>query len=212
MKMASGKRPGTLTRVGKRTLDLVGAGIGLVLSALPMLIIAVWVRLSMGPPVLFPQDRPGLHGRPFRMLKFRTMATATDPSRNTEDDAQRLTKLGRFLRRTSLDELPELLNVLRGEMSLVGPRPLLMEYLPLYTSEQARRHDVKPGITGWAQINGRNALDWEERFRLDVWYVDNQSLSLDLYILFRTGWEVITGRGVSSPGHVTMSKFTGTSR
>jgi lipopolysaccharide/colanic/teichoic acid biosynthesis glycosyltransferase len=146
------------------------------------------------------------------MLKFRTMVVATDLTRSTDDDAQRLTKLGRFLRRTSLDELPELLNVLRGEMSLVGPRPLLMEYLPLYTSEQARRHDVKPGITGWAQINGRNALDWEDRFRLDVWYVDNQSLSLDLYILFRTGWEVITGRGVSNPGHVTMSKFTGSGR
>jgi lipopolysaccharide/colanic/teichoic acid biosynthesis glycosyltransferase len=198
--------------MAKRALDLVGAATGLALAAVPMAVIAVFVRASMGPPVLFSQERPGLHGRPFRMLKFRTMVVATDLTRSTDDDAQRLTKLGRFLRRTSLDELPELLNVLRGEMSLVGPRPLLMEYLPLYTSEQARRHDVKPGITGWAQINGRNALDWEDRFRLDVWYVDNQSLSLDLYILFRTGWEVITGRGVSNPGHVTMSKFTGSGR
>lgn len=176
---------------------------------LPLALLALMVRWKLGSPVFFRQVRPGLHGRPFRMLKFRTMTDQRDSHGQLLPDAQRLTSFGRFLRSTSLDELPELWNVLRGNMSLVGPRPLLMEYLPLYTPEQARRHEVRPGITGWAQVNGRNALSWNERFRLDVWYVDNQSLMLDLRILWRTFHKVLARDGINQAGEATMSKFTG---
>ena len=173
---------------------------------LPFLaIIALVVRLHMGSPVLFHQVRPGWHGRPFTLIKFRTMRAGAG------SDAERLTAFGRWLRRSSLDELPELFNILRGEMALVGPRPLLMEYLPRYTAEQARRHAVRPGLTGWAQVHGRNALTWEEKFRLDVWYVDHHNTWLDLRILALTLWQVVQGRGVSSDGHATMPLFAGTS-
>jgi len=164
----------------------------------------------LGSPVFFRQTRPGLHGKPFNLIKFRTMTNTKDHFGRLLPDSKRITKLGRFLRITSLDELPELWNVLKGDMSLVGPRPLLMEYLDKYTPEQARRHEVKPGITGWAQINGRNALSWEERFKMDVWYVDNQNLWLDLKILFLTIWKVLAREGISKPGHATMTKFSGT--
>ncbi len=185
------------------------AGLGLALLSPVLLGVAAVVRLSLGSPVLFRQVRPGLRGEPFEMLKFRTMRDAHDAHGRLLPDAERLTAVGRFLRATSLDELPELLNVVRGEMSLVGPRPLLMEYLPLYTPEQARRHEVRPGITGWAQVNGRNALSWDEKFRLDVWYVDNQSLWLDLRILLRTVKKVFVREGISQEGHATMEKFRG---
>jgi lipopolysaccharide/colanic/teichoic acid biosynthesis glycosyltransferase len=171
---------------------------------------ALAVRRSVGSPVLFRQERPGLHGRPFRMVKFRTMREAIDKQGNPLPDSERLTRVGQFLRATSLDELPELWNVLRGDMSLVGPRPLLMEYLPLYSPEQARRHDVRPGVTGWAQINGRNALSWEEKFALDVWYVDNRSFLLDVKILLLTVKKVIVREGISQEGQATMEKFRGT--
>lgn len=194
----------------KRTVDLAGALLGLVVAAPALLVVALLIRLQMGPPVLFRQARPGWHGKPFVMFKFRTMTDRRDADGRLLPDAQRLTPLGRFLRRTSLDELPELLNVLRGEMSLVGPRPLLMEYLDRYTPEQARRHDVRPGITGWAQVNGRNALTWEEKFRLDVWYVDHWHLWLDLKILWLTLVKVARREGISAGGHSTMPVFTGT--
>jgi lipopolysaccharide/colanic/teichoic acid biosynthesis glycosyltransferase len=163
----------------------------------------------MGKPVLFRQTRPGLHGVPFLMIKFRTMRDAVDASGVPLPDAARLTRLGRFLRSSSLDELPELWNVLKGEMSLVGPRPLLMEYLPLYSAEQARRHEVRPGVTGWAQVNGRNALSWEDKFALDLWYVENRSLWLDLKIVWMTIRKVIKRDGISAEGEATMPKFTG---
>jgi len=172
-------------------------------------VLALLIRVRMGSPVIFGQVRPGLRGKPFRMIKFRTMLDAVDAQGNPLPDDQRLTRLGSFLRSTSLDELPELWNVLKGDMSLVGPRPLLMEYLPLYSPEQARRHDVRPGVTGWAQVNGRNALSWDEKFKLDVWYVDNQSLWLDIKILFMTVKKVLVREGISAEGEVTMSKFTG---
>ena len=171
--------------------------------------VALAIRLEGHGPALFVQERPGLGGRPFRLYKFRTMRNANGPDGQPLPDAQRLTALGRFLRRASLDELPQLWNVLRGELSLVGPRPLLMEYLPRYSPEQARRHLVKPGITGWAQVNGRNAISWEEKFALDVWYVEHWSLGLDLKILLRTITSVITSRGVSATGHATMAEFRG---
>jgi sugar transferase EpsL len=193
----------------KRTVDLAGAALLLVLLSPVLAAIAVAVRLRMGTPVLFRQLRPGRYGRPFTMLKFRTMVEARDRDGAPLPDSVRLTALGRFLRRTSLDELPELLNVLAGEMSLVGPRPLLMEYLPLYSAEQRRRHDVPPGITGWAQVNGRNALKWDDKFALDTWYVDHRSLRLDLEIIGRTMREVVGGHGVSAPGHETMEPFRG---
>lgn len=193
----------------KRLFDLVVSLMALWVLALPLLLLALVVRWRLGSPVLFAQVRPGLHGRPFRMVKFRTMTDARGADGALLPDAQRLTTLGRWLRSTSLDELPELWNVLRGDMSLVGPRPLLMEYLPLYTPEQARRHDVRPGITGWAQVNGRNALSWEDRFRLDVWYVDNHTLGLDLRILALTVRKVLVREGISAQGEATMSKFTG---
>lgn len=167
------------------------------------------VRLTMGSPIFFRQCRPGRGGKAFTLLKFRTMTLESDHD-GTSSDADRLTPLGRFLRQSSLDELPELFNVLKGEMSMVGPRPLLMEYLPLYNSEQARRHEVRPGITGWAQVNGRNAIQWQEKFELDLWYVDHQSFRLDLRILWMTMAGVISGRGVSQPGHATMERFRGT--
>lgn len=176
----------------------------------PLLALVAWrIRRKLGSPVLFRQIRPGLHGRPFEMVKFRTMRDAVDANGQPLPDDQRLTPFGSWLRSTSLDELPELWNVLKGEMSLVGPRPLLMEYLPLYTPEQARRHEVRPGVTGWAQINGRNALSWDEKFRLDVWYVDHQSLWLDLKILMLTVRKVFVREGISAAGEATMPRFTG---
>ena len=193
----------------KRLFDVVVAAIGLVLLSPLMAAVGLLVRARLGPPVLFAQERPGLGGRPFRIWKFRTMREATDASGAPLPDERRLTPLGRFLRGTSLDELPELLNVLRGDMSLVGPRPLLMEYLPLYTPEQARRHEVRPGITGWAQVNGRNAISWEEKFALDVWYVDNRSLLLDLRILALTAAKVLAREGIGQEGRATMERFTG---
>lgn len=183
------------------------AGIALAFSWPMLLVIAAAIRLTLGSPVLFTQSRPGLHGRPFNLRKFRTMRDVRDPTGRLLSDGERLTRLGCFLRASSMDELPELWNVLVGEMSLVGPRPLLMEYLPHYTPEQMRRHEVKPGITGWAQVNGRNAASWEERLRLDVWYVDHWSLWLDLRILLRTVWTVLRREGISAAGHATMPRF-----
>ena len=176
-----------------------------------MLLVALLVRMKLGTPVLFRQERPGLHGRSFVMYKFRTLAELVDEEGRPLADEERMTPFGRWLRSTSLDELPELWNVVRGDMSLVGPRPLLKEYLPLYSREQARRHDVPPGITGWAQVNGRNTLSWEKKFEMDVWYVDNRSFWLDLRILWLTALTVLFRRGVSAEGHATMPKFTGTS-
>ena len=193
----------------KRLLDIIGAATGLLLLSPVLLYIAWKLRRQIGAPVLFRQIRPGKNGEPFQMFKFRTMSNATAPDGTLLPDAARLTPLGQKLRATSLDELPELWNVLKGDMSLVGPRPLLMEYLPLYTPEQARRHTLRPGITGWAQINGRNALSWEEKFALDVWYVDHQSLKLDIKILWRTIQKVIARDGISAEGEATMHKFTG---
>lgn len=174
-----------------------------------IVILSILVRIKLGSPIIFKQVRPGLNGCPFQMYKFRTMTDERDANGDLLPDAVRLTSFGRFLRSTSLDELPELWNVLKGEMSLVGPRPLLMEYLPRYTTEQARRHKVRPGITGWAQINGRNAIGWDEKFKLDVWYVDNQSLWLDLKILLLTVKKVFVREGISAEGEATMPKFTG---
>lgn len=193
----------------KRLMDIVVSALALVLLSPVLLVVALAVAARLGRPVLFSQARPGLRGQPFTMYKFRTMLNAVGPDGQPLPDAARLTGLGRFLRAASLDELPELWNVLKGEMSLVGPRPLLMAYLPLYTPEQARRHDVRPGITGWAQVNGRNALTWEEKFRLDVWYVDHQSLALDMKILLMTVLKVFRREGISSDGHATMPPFTG---
>jgi lipopolysaccharide/colanic/teichoic acid biosynthesis glycosyltransferase len=193
----------------KRGLDIVVAGTALVVLSPLMGVIAFLVWRKLGTPVLFRQTRPGIRGKPFVMYKFRTMTDARDAQGNLLPDHQRLTPFGRWLRATSLDELPELMNVLKGDMSLVGPRPLLMEYLERYTAEQARRHEVKPGITGWAQIHGRNALSWEEKFRLDVWYVDHWSVWLDLKILWRTLWIVMKREGISAEGHATMPEFRG---
>ena len=191
----------------KRVFDVVVSAVALTVLAPVMGLTALAVWRTMGRPVLFRQARPGLHGKPFVMYKFRTMRDLRDAEGNLLPDEARLTPFGRWLRATSLDELPELVNVLRGEMSLVGPRPLLMEYLERYTPEQARRHEVKPGITGWAQIHGRNNLSWEERLRLDVWYVDHWSLWLDLKILWRTLWMVLRREGISAQGHATMPRF-----
>ncbi len=193
----------------KRLFDIVVSLLALALFAIPLLILAWLVRRKLGNPILFSQVRPGLSGRPFRMVKFRTMTDARDTKGQLLSDADRLTKFGRFLRSSSLDELPELWNVLKGEMSLVGPRPLLTEYLPFYSREQARRHEVRPGITGWAQINGRNALSWEEKFALDVWYVDNRTFRLDIKILWLTVRKVLVRDGISATGEATMSRFTG---
>jgi lipopolysaccharide/colanic/teichoic acid biosynthesis glycosyltransferase len=195
--------------LGKRALDTVVAAVALVLAAPAMLAVAVAVRLTLGSPVLFWQRRPGLLGEPFLLLKFRTMRAARDAAEEKVSDAGRLTPLGRWLRSSSLDELPELWNVLRGDISLVGPRPLLMEYLPLYSPEQARRHEVRPGMTGLAQVSGRNALTWEEKFRLDVSYVEHYSLPLDVKLLVQTIRAVVTARGISAEGSATMPRFTG---
>ena len=189
--------------------DLLGALFGLTIAAIPMLVIGVAIFVTMGMPVILRQRRPGFEGRPFTLYKFRTMSHARDATGQLLPDDDRLTSLGRFLRRTSLDELPELVNVLQGDMSLVGPRPLLPQYLDRYTPEQARRHEVRPGITGWAQVNGRNTLTWEEKFALDVWYVDHQSLALDLRIIWMTLTQAMSGRGVSAEGHATMPEFMG---
>lgn len=190
----------------KRALDILGASVGLVLFA-PVVAYLAWrIRREMGSPVIFRQTRPGLNGAPFEMIKFRSMKDGDG------NDEERMTPLGAKLRSTSLDELPELWNVLKGEMSLVGPRPLLMEYLPLYSKRQAKRHDVRPGVTGWAQINGRNAVSWSEKFEMDVWYVENRTLWLDLKILFLTVWKVIRRDGISAAGEATMPKFTGDER
>ena len=193
----------------KRTLDILGSSLGLLLLSPFLLLMGAAVYIKMGRPVLFAQVRPGLRGKPFRIYKFRTMRNALDKKGNSLPDAERLTKIGKFLRSASLDELPELLNVLKGDMSLVGPRPLLMEYLERYTQEQARRMEVKPGISGWAQINGRNAISWEEKFQHDVWYVDNRSLLLDLKILWKTFIKVIKREGISAAGEATMPFFMG---
>ena len=193
----------------KRLIDIMVALLALLVLLLPLILLACLVACKIGRPIYFSQSRPGLYGKPFCMIKFRTMNNELDSDGHLLPDAQRLSGFGRFLRASSLDELPELWNVLKGDMSLVGPRPLLMEYLPLYTEEQARRHDVRPGITGWAQINGRNAISWEEKFKLDVWYVDNQSFFLDVKILALTILKVIKRDGISAQGEVTMTKFTG---
>nr|WP_286088991.1 sugar transferase [Pseudomonas sp. MWU13-3659] len=193
----------------KRLFDVVAASLGLLILSPVIAIVALLIRRRLGSPVLFRQVRPGLDGKPFEMVKFRTMRDAMDSQGNPLPDDQRMTPFGTFLRSSSLDELPELWNVIKGDMSLVGPRPLLMEYVPLYDDEQVRRHEVRPGVTGWAQINGRNALSWEEKFKLDVWYVDNRSLWLDLKIIFLTIRKVVVRDGISAEGEVTMSKFTG---
>lgn len=193
----------------KRAFDIVMAGVALILLAVLLLLLGALIRARLGRPVLFRQWRPGLRGEPFEMVKFRTMRDALDEAGNPLPDAARMTRLGSFLRSTSLDELPELWNVLKGDMSFVGPRPLLMEYLPLYSAEQARRHEVRPGITGWAQVHGRNAISWEERFELDVWYVNNQSFWLDAKILWLTLHKVLAREGISAAGEATMPKFSG---
>ena len=193
----------------KRLLDCVAALFLLGALSPIIFLLVLLVAIKLGRPVLFRQLRPGKGGKPFMMLKFRTMTDARDSHDNLLPDAQRLTRFGMWLRRSSLDELPELINVLKGDMSLVGPRPLLMKYLGLYSVEQARRHEVRPGITGWAQVNGRNNLSWEEKFKLDVWYVDNRTIWLDLRILLMTLRKVIRSEGVSQPGHVTAAEFKG---
>lgn len=193
----------------KRIFDLAIALVAFLFLSPLLLVIFALVRLFLGSPVLFTQKRPGLHGIPFTMYKFRTMTDARNGSGELQPDHLRLTALGRFLRASSLDELPELVNVLKGEMSLVGPRPLLMQYLPLYSSSQARRHEVRPGITGWAQVNGRNAIGWEQRFQLDVWYVDNRSVVLDIKIMILTLVKVFRCEGITQEGEATMTKFTG---
>mgnify|MGYP001497909686 CR=1 FL=1 len=193
----------------KRFFDLMSTVCGLMIIAPFLLLLFLMVRLRLGSPVFFRQIRPGIQCKPFTMYKFRTMTDAQNEQGQLLPDDQRLTRFGGFLRSTSLDEFPALINVIKGEMSLVGPRPLLMEYLPLYSPEQARRHDVRPGITGWAQVNGRNAISWEEKFKLDVWYVDNQSFWLDLKILWMTFNKVFKREGISQEGEATMSKFTG---
>ena len=193
----------------KRVVDIAGASVGIILVAPVLLVVSLLVLLTMGRPVLFRQQRPGLRGKPFTLYKFRTMRDARSASGELLPDELRLTTFGKWLRSTSLDELPELFNVLKGEMSLVGPRPLLMEYLPRYSPEQARRHEVKPGITGWAQVNGRNALTWEEKFRMDVWYVDHWNLWLDMKIVLLTIWKVLKREGISAEGSATMPVFTG---
>ena len=195
----------------KRLFDITAALVALLLLCLPLLALTLLVRRKLGRPAFFRQVRPGLHGKPFEMVKFRTMTDARGPDGALLPDADRLTPFGRFLRASSLDELPELWNVLKGDMSLVGPRPLLMEYLPLYSPEQARRHAVRPGITGWAQVNGRNAISWDDKFKLDVWYVDHRSLWLDLRILWMTVRKVLVRDGISAAGEATMARFTGES-
>lgn len=193
----------------KRFIDLIVSFLALLLLSPLLLLLALIIRVNIGSPIFFVQRRAGLNGRIFNIIKFRSMTNASDNDGTLLTDSERLTSLGVFLRASSLDELPELWNVLKGDMSLVGPRPLLLEYLPLYTAEQSRRHDVLPGITGWAQVNGRNAISWEEKFKYDVWYAKNQSIWLDLKIIWKTLKKVFSGEGVSAEGEATMSKFTG---
>lgn len=193
----------------KRLFDIVASLTALMVFLPVLLVVAFYIKQNLGSPVLFSQVRPGRNGKPFKMIKFRSMKDAADKEGNPLPDDQRLTSFGLKLRATSLDELPELWNVLKGDMSLVGPRPLLMEYLPLYSSEQSRRHEVRPGITGWSQVNGRNAISWDEKFRLDVWYVDNSSILLDIRILWLTVKKVLIREGVAAEGHVTTEKFRG---
>ena len=193
----------------KRAFDIAGSASALVVLSPVLAITAYKVKKELGSPVLFRQTRPGLHGKPFEMIKFRTMKDATDKEGNALPDSERLTEFGKKLRASSLDELPELWNVLKGDMSLVGPRPLLMEYLTLYSAEQAKRHNVRPGVTGYAQVNGRNSLSWEDKFKLDTWYVEHQSLWLDMKILLKTVKKVIIKDGISADGEATMTKFTG---
>ena len=193
----------------KRVFDFLAAMFALVALSVPLIAVGMLVRVRLGSPVLFKQTRPGRGGRPFEMLKFRTMTDERDAAGRLKPDSERLTDFGRWLRATSLDELPELWNVLKGDMSLVGPRPLLMHYLPLYSPRQARRHEVRPGITGWAQVNGRNALTWQQKFELDVWYVENRSFWLDLRILWLTVRSVLRREGISAAGEATMPAFTG---
>lgn len=195
---------------GKRLFDLVLTLPALIVLSPLLLITALLVRLRMGTPVIFQQRRPGYKGEPFMLYKFRTMTNATDEHGKLLPDSIRLTPFGQFLRKTSIDELPELINIARGEMSLVGPRPLMMKYLDRYSPEQARRHDVKPGLTGWAQINGRNAISWDQKFEYDVWYVDHMSLWLDIKIIALTFWKLLKREGISAEGHVTMPEFMGT--
>lgn len=194
----------------KRLFDILIASIALILLSPVLLLVAHKVKKNLGSPILFRQVRPGLDGKPFEMIKFRTMKDAVDAQGHPLPDSERLTSFGKMLRSSSLDELPELWNVLKGEMSIVGPRPLLMEYLPLYNAEQAKRHNVRPGITGYAQVNGRNAISWEEKFRLDTWYVEHQSLWLDFKIMLKTVQKVIAKDDINAEGEATMSKFTGT--
>ena len=194
----------------KRAFDIAASASALIVLSPVLAITAHKVKKELGSPVLFRQTRPGLHGKPFEMIKFRTMKDATDKEGNALPDSERLTEFGKKLRASSLDELPELWNVLKGDMSLVGPRPLLMEYLPLYNAEQAKRHIVRPGVTGYAQVNGRNSLSWEDKFKLDTWYVEHQSLWLDMKILLKTVKKVIIKDGISAEGEATMTKFTGT--
>ena len=193
----------------KRLFDVVVSACALLVLALPLLVVIWMVRRKLGSPVFFTQVRPGMHGKPFKMVKFRSMTSERGPDGALLPDADRLTPFGRFLRASSLDELPELWNVLKGDMSLVGPRPLLMEYLPLYSPQQARRHEVRPGITGWAQVNGRNAISWDDKFKLDVWYVDHRSLWLDLRILWMTVRKVLVRDGISAEGQATVEYFRG---
>ncbi len=200
-----------IQRAAKRLFDVVGSSLALVVLSPVMAAVAALVRTRIGSPILFRQDRPGRNGEPFQIVKFRTMTNDTALDGSLLTDEERLVEAGRRLRRWSLDELPELFNVVNGDMSLVGPRPLLLEYLPRYTEEQARRHEMRPGLTGLAQVSGRNELPWDQRFELDVWYVDNWSMWLDLKILVATLGQVLTGRGVSRQGHATMSPFEGSS-
>ncbi len=193
----------------KRTLDVLAASLGLLILSPLIVLIAILVRILLGAPVIFRQKRPGYKEKPFYLYKFRTMSDARDAAGQLLPDSVRLTRFGRLLRLLSLDELPELFNILRGQMSFVGPRPLLMEYLPLYSPEQHRRHEVVPGLTGWAQVHGRNALDWPARFALDIWYVDHWSIWLDLRIVLMTLWKVLSREGVSQPGQATTEYFTG---
>lgn len=193
----------------KRLLDIIIASIALILLSPLYAFVAYKVRKNLGSPILFRQVRPGLHGKPFEMIKFRTMKDAVDEQGNPLPDSERLTPFGQMLRSTSLDEMPELWNVIKGDMSIVGPRPLLMEYLPLYSPEQAKRHDVRPGMTGHAQVNGRNAIGWEEKFKLDTWYVENRSTWLDFKIMFKTVHKVLAKDDISAEGEATMTRFTG---
>lgn len=193
----------------KRLFDFLVALFALLILLPVIVVVALLIRLKLGSPILFTQDRPGLNGKIFKMMKFRTMLDGKDKQGNLLPDDERMTKFGAFLRSTSLDELPGLFNVLKGDMSLVGPRPLLVQYLPLYSAEQARRHNVRPGITGWAQVNGRNAISWDQKFKLDVWYVDNQNFLLDIKILLLTVKKVFVREGINADGHVTIEPFKG---